>query len=441
MSIELFVNATRNPVRNYVGLSPARCVLLVRDEPARRVTLRSAPTPQGGEVVLRETAGASPSDTLALDLPATGGVAFFVAGKFDDATGQAFSSTNDGDAGIEVIDDTTGSSLLVQRLMVRVRKNANNLSDGERDRFLSALVTLNQRGDFVDFQNMHTSDTSREIHGRSCFLPWHRIYLLDLERKLQDIDPSVTLPFWRFDEMAPGLFTEDFIGVPDASGLVQFSNTNPLINWRVTVFGVGSGRIRRAYAPKIDGTAFDPATESAQIQNDQTATLNLGTTGAGTAVRTNFENFERMEGDPHGSAHSSFVGHLADIGRAPADPLFFMLHGNVDRLWALWQWTRDRFDPALTETYYKQGAGPVNPDQARLHADRIGNFINDTLWPWNGIVGAPRPRTAPGTYFPESPFLRVPDRYPDIRSSLDYHGQIDLDRVLGFDYVDVPYEL
>ena len=70
---------------------------------------------------------------------------------------------------------------------------------------------------------MHTSVSSPQAHGAAGFLPWHRAYLLDLERELQAIDPSVALPYWRFDQPAPNLFTRDFLGVSDALGTVQFS--------------------------------------------------------------------------------------------------------------------------------------------------------------------------------------------------------------------------
>jgi len=435
VTAEIFVNFSQNPVRDYVTWSPTRCAIRSTDNVARTVLLTNGGAAPGGEVVFLAAASDVPSDTLRLDLPAGNAfVEFHIAGRFDDAAGVGFASSTDRDASIVVTDEADGSIQATQPLMVRVRKNANTLTDEERDRFLSAIVTLNQRGDFVDFQNIHTSDTSREIHGRSCFLPWHRLYLLDLERKLQAVDPSVSLPYWRFDEPAPNLFTRDFLGVADASGLVQFSSSNPMVNWRLTVFGEGSGRIRRL--PQFD-TATEPA---AQVQNDEAATLNLGTTGVGNRARTNFENFERMEGDPHGSAHISFSGQVSEIGRAPADPLFFMLHANVDRLWAKWQWLRDRDDPSSSDSYYKQGTGPLNADSSRAGVDRIGNYIDDTLWPWNGRLGDPRPRTAPGTYFPPSPFLSVPDRYPDIRSAIDFQGQVELSRNLGFCYDDVPFD-
>ena len=434
MSVEIFVNFTVNPIRNYVGWAPSRCAIRTRDNTPRTVELSNGNPSQGGQLAFSSSSTGPVADNLQVDLPPENQIAeFYVAGKFDSDTGQGYPSIEDGDASVQVVEVADGSVLATQPLMVRVRKNANTLTESERDRFLSALVTLNQEGGFVDFQNMHVNDTSMEIHGRSCFLPWHRLYLLDLERKLQAIDASVSLPYWRFDEPAPSVFVEDFMGVPDVSGLVQFSSTNPLVNWRLTVFGEGSGRIRRI-------PDFDTANEPANIDNDETATINLGTTGTGNNARINFRKFERMEGDPHGSAHVSFRGQSAEIGRAPADPLFFMLHCNVDRLWAKWQWLRGMYDPTDTDAYYKQGSGPINSDTMREGEDRIGNYLNDTQWPWNGVRGDPRPRTAPGTYFPPSPFLPVPDRYPNIRSAMDFQGQLELSRNLGFCYDDVPYD-
>ena len=326
-----------DPAWKYVTWAPSRLAALSLDGAAKRVRLQNDDTATGGQIVFLASPDGTPADTIELDVPArapnrTDHVQCRIAGRFDAADGgTGFASTSD--AVIRVTDVSSNSVIRTESLMVRIRKNANDLTPAERDRFLTALVTLNQQGNFVDFQNMHTADTSMEIHGRSCFLPWHRLYLLDLERKLQAIDPSVVLPYWKFDEPGPNVFTEDFLGVPDSTGIVQFSSSNPLVNWRLTVFGEGSGRISRTPVPN-----FDPATQPARVQNNEAATLNLGTTPGPTpgASRVTFERFERMEGDPHGSAHVSFLGQVADIGRAPADPLFFLLHANVDRLWSTW---------------------------------------------------------------------------------------------------------
>ncbi|HKE99200.1 MAG TPA: tyrosinase family protein [Actinomycetes bacterium] len=97
-----------------------------------------------------------------------------------------------------------------------------------------------------------------------------------------------------------------------------------------------------------------------------------------------------MEGDPHGVAHTSFTGSISQISTAARDPLFFMLHANVDRLWAKWQWTSRRFEATDPNTYSREG-GASDPG-----ATRIGHNLDDTMWPWNQVTTSPRPPTAPG---------------------------------------------
>src|SRR5262249_51647375 len=216
----------------------------------------------------------------------------------------------------------------------RIRKNANTLTTGERDRFVSAFAQLNSQGlgRFADFRNMHTNVSSPQAHGAPGFLPWHRAYLLDLERELQAIDPSVALPYWRFDQPAPNLFNPNFIGVSDSNGTVSFAATNPLQFW------VTDGIPGIARRPKFD-TGSERANDglgNAVLSERQTLAL-----GRQYAV------FREMEADPHGSAHTSFGGFISSIPTAAKDPLFFLLHANVDRLWAKWQRRFGRFDPAV----------------------------------------------------------------------------------------------
>lgn len=92
----------------------------------------------------------------------------------------------DKDAAVEVVDTNTGAILSLTQLMVHVRKDANLMTSGERNRFRSAMATLNNRGmgRFSDFRDMHTVIALQEAHGNDGFLPWHRAYLLDLEREL-----------------------------------------------------------------------------------------------------------------------------------------------------------------------------------------------------------------------------------------------------------------
>lgn len=294
--------------------------------------------------------------------------------------------------------------------MIRIRKDANTLTVGERDRFLAAFATLNSQGAgrFVDFRNMHTNAGSPEAHSRPGFLPWHRAYLLDLERELQRIDPSVALPYWRFDKPAPKVFSREFLGVADDIGTVEFSASNPLQFW---VTDGQPGVNRRPF--------FDTATESASVISE-TETLALGTT---------FRAFRAMEGSPHASAHGSFGGSIGSIGTAARDPLFFLLHCNVDRLWAKWQRKNGRFNPSQASAF----------DSNLPAGNRIGHNLQDTMWPWNGVTGTPRPATAPGGTLATSPSASAPGTQPRVQDLLDYQGVVASAGRLGFDYDDIQY--
>jgi tyrosinase len=383
-------------------------------DPVDVVLRNQNPSSEGGQIVFRDVMPGAEQDTLQLRLPTDGTpIDFFIAGKF------GHPSVEDKDAVIEVVEANTGAVLSTMSLMVRIRKNADALTTGERDRFLSAFAILNNQGigRFRDFRDMHRDDTSLEAHGRAGFLPWHRAYLLDLEGELQLIDPSVTLPYWKFDEPAPNLFTRAFIGDPNRLGRVRFVPGNPLEFWATD--GVVAGIERSPF--------FDTDTSPAFVISEE-ATLLLG------GPQNLYAEFRDMEGDPHGFAHTSFGGSISQIDTAAKDPLFFLLHVNVDRLWAKWQWLNRRFDTADPATYPFLGSagGPG--------ATRVGHNLLDTMWPWNQVTGSgspnDRPNTAPGGNFPTSPSGNAPDLTPTVGDMIDYQGVFDVGNRLGFDYDD-----
>ncbi len=352
---------------------------------------------------------------ISLDLPRDGSpVDFWFGGRFGSP------SKDVDDAKIEALGPGTTGVLASKELMVRVRKNAEELETRERDRFLDAMARLNNSGTgrFRDFRSMHVSSALAEAHGNAGFLPWHRAYLLDLERELQVEDATVALPYWRFDRAAPKLFSRRFMGVPNSVGRVQFSAGHPFLNW-TTDNAVGIVRPMN----------FQPGNAPSGIRSE-TQTINLG----GQPPNATYVAFRRMERNPHGRAHTRFSvgprrGFISRTSTAPRDPLFFLLHCNVDRLWAKWQWLRGREDPSKVSSF-----SPGSPQ-------RIGHRLNDTMWPWNQSTTPPRPTTpAPGGQFPSSPFTNRPGNKPQVRDMIDYYGVINPGQ-LGFAYDDVPFQL
>ena len=416
MQTTLVINGNADPRANYVGWTPLRCEVRLVDpsgatSPVAAI-VRNANPAAGGQVIFVATSPGAAQDQLVVNLPVNGApVAFFVAGRFGRP------SVADRDASIEVRAAANGAVLSTTPLMVRVRKDANLLTPDERSRFVSAFATLNGAGvgAFTRFRDMHRDISNGEAHGLPGFLPWHRAYLLDLERSLQAIDPSVALHYWRFDRPAPNVFAPDFLGVSDNLGVVRFSASNPIQFWQTD----GQFGIRRR--PFFD-TSVQPANAAGE-----SATLRLGEPG------NVYANFDDMEGDPHGRAHTSFTGFIGSIDTAARDPLFYLLHANVDRLWAKWQWFFGRFAPTAATFPFLGGAGPGTP--------RVGHNLMDTMWPWNRDTAPPRPPTAPGGNFPPGVFLTAPGPTPRVGDMIDFQGRVNPANRLGFDYDDVPFDL
>ncbi|WP_051189652.1 tyrosinase family protein [Daejeonella oryzae] len=438
--IEIKINSA-STLDDYVTWSPTFCSIRLANyssfSSSISVQLRNMSNSTGkvnftnSDLAINSTAS---NTTLNLSLPNSGTwVNFFIAGRFNNP------SVTDKDAVIEILNPSNGAIYSREALMVRVRKNANNLSVLERERFLNAIVTLNNsNNEFMTFVEMHTRPGIPEGHNGPGFLPWHRAFVLNLERKLQAVDPGVALPYWKFDVAAPSVFSGDFMGskpLTSTDAFADFYSSNPMSVWNMAG-GIG---IRRT-------TSFadnaDPSTGSTTIRSE-ISTLSLGST---------YTLFKSMESNPHGTAHNlaaSVSGDwLRSLQTAVQDPLFFLVHANVDRLWAKWQWANSLFNPLDVNTYSPQGE---YPDSGTIH---IGHYLNDTMWPWNGITGSytgsgtiypgVRPTTAPGGSFPSTLSLpTAPTSFPQPYQMIDYKNN-RLSSItnsgLGFCYDDIPFQ-
>ena len=411
MNLEFSLNTRKNGPY-YVGYTPAPCTIRITDgqpaNPAVTIVLANNNSNVGGQLIFYPTLNGPGSATLTLQVPSDGTtVPFYIGGKFQSP------STEDGDAAISF--SVGGAAQLVVKLMVRVRKDANTLTPAERDRFLNAFVRFLQQGGYQDFLDMHNEAASGEIHGRASFLTWHRIFVLDLERHLQGIDASVTVPYWNFQDRAQNVFTTDFMGVPASTpvGQLQFTDTNPLNLWQI------QGLPSLARKPR-----FRTSQDKANVE-DAATTLGRG---------PGYDLFALMELNPHGNAHTSFVGPINYPPTAPRDPLFFMLHSNVDRIWAQWQNSGSqnaRFDSTKPDAYNPQSKEGNFPP-------RVGDFLTDTMWPWNGVTTGGRPPTAPGGPMITSSFTNFPGAQPKVADSIDYQGRLTT-QTLYCDYDTIPY--
>ena len=419
------INETASTLDDYITWAPTKCsIRLPSGSPSDLNVIIQNISNSGRLRFASSIAGNGTASGLSVPvtLPSSGmPVHFFIAGNY------GFPSAIDKDAVLEV---RTQSGVLLSReaVMVRVRKNANNMSSQERGRFLSVLKTLKTNNGYQPFIAVH-GVAGNEAHTGPGFLPWHRAFILDLERELQRIDPSVALPYWKFDAAAPIIFSSAFMGSKPIPGNteVTLDDNNPIGIWGGPTSTTGI----------IRTTLF--ADGGIPVLRDETATFSWGTI---------YDDFDRMEGNPHGPAHTQGGSGSDDwLKTAPTavnDPLFFLLHSNVDRLWAKWQDLRDRYDVRNSDTYSPLGAFRTTDPQFR-----IGHYLEDTMWPWNEATGNGRPATSPGGDLQGAyRFELVPGNRPRPRDMIDYqritflppeNTTINRNANSGFCYDDVPY--
>lgn len=227
------------------------------------------------------------------------------------------------------------------------RKNLTRLTVAERQAYTNAVNQLRANGGYDTYVNQHEGAMGHG-HGGPAFFPWHREYVLRFERDLQAIDPGVSVPYWDWTEAnlnAAGteslIWRNDFMGGPGQAGSGAVT-TGPFAAW---------GLIRNSF--NIFGF---PGT---------------GGTIAGFMSSPDYTTFRRIEG-PHGSAHVWVGGFVGNAAIAPRDPVFWLIHSNVDRLWA--EWINQHSSTAGFQPFLPLSGGPQ------------GHNLNDTMWPWNGTT-------------------------------------------------------
>ena len=177
-------------------------------------------------------------------------------------------------------------------------------------------------------------------HGTWYFLPWHRGYLLAFEAKVRaavlDLGGPAhwSLPYWN-------PFGPHQAKLPPAFGSHTWPGQghNPLF-------------VSHRYGPNNDGHVFVPVHEvnlKALKRSHFSGVSTGGSPGFG-GVDTGFSHSGQVHGEletqPHDWVHGlvggsdpndpSIPGLMSDPDTAALDPIFWLHHSNIDRLWETW---------------------------------------------------------------------------------------------------------
>jgi Common central domain of tyrosinase/Putative peptidoglycan binding domain len=289
-----------------------------------------------------------------------------------------------------------------------IRRNIAKVSQAERDKLCNAILELDRRTypDGVSFWDKQDQiHQATHVHGGPAFIPWHRELVNRYEALLKQIDPTVALHYWDWQ-------TDPRKSPDGAGGTVNLFSTGPN-----GFMGSASGRAGSPLDGLDNGGSFpgsredtgNPADPPREIRRDVAqGAPQLDSDAAIMAADDGLPEAEQWRAireaieDAHNTAHGYIGGTIGNAHSSFEDPFVFLLHANVDRLWAKWQrepgqeW---RLDPA--RVYGDEGTDPR---------------ILENMQPWAGGTGT-RPWAPPENQQQikncKHPTIVEPPRYED----------------------------
>jgi tyrosinase len=206
-----------------------------------------------------------------------------------------------------------------------------------------------QQGELLPSQADQQRFWNQCQHASWFFLPWHRLYLACFEQLVQAAIIALggpddwALPYWNYSDAAnpnarrlPLAFTLPMLpnGDPNPLRISERlrGNDNAIVATSNQVNVSAALTDPNFHAPPVGGLAG--------FGGPQTGFMH---SGMGAPIG-------KLENTPHGSMHVAVGGFMGAFNTAGLDPLFWLHHANIDRLWAVW---RDRdplhLDPTLSQ--------------------------------------------------------------------------------------------
>jgi hypothetical protein len=184
-------------------------------------------------------------------------------------------------------------------------------------------------------------------HGGSNFLPWHREYLIRFENRLRLFNPLVTIPYWDWaNDLLP----------------VELDDPQDLANWGIS-----------------RNSTIGPMPTQTQVNN--------------VMAQTTWNDFRTSLEGIHNSVHVSVGGHMGTAS-SPSDPIFWLHHGFIDKIWTDWQKLHPTIKPTnLSEQLqpppiFQRTVGQVMSTQYGIHIS-----VNLSLYLANLIAWLPQRST------------------------------------------------
>jgi len=165
------------------------------------------------------------------------------------------------------------------------------------------------------------------------FLPWHRLYLARMESTLRAVVKSQggpgdwALPYWDYDRGGQTRFLPPSFRAPT----LPDGTPNALF---VAQRGAGFNAGTRGLPDGPTGIT-SPALALGQSSFTPPPLPSFG--GGSSGPVQFFHETGQLEQTPHNDVHVTLAGLMSDPFTAAQDPIFWLHHCNIDRVWSAWQ--------------------------------------------------------------------------------------------------------
>lgn len=199
-------------------------------------------------------------------------------------------------------------------------------------------------------------------HGTSHFFSWHRMALYFFERVLREAsgDPNFALPYWDYTNDGT-----DPVEPSNSPGRMPFDFILPTLD-------TSSGTIGNPLFERRRTAGFGLTVQLDILQTNADSTLKL----------SNFSEFqETLDFGLHGFIHCA-VGNLClapYMGVIPFsanDPIFWVHHANIDRLWECWTTRNGRDANPTTDRDWMKKKFRFVDERGRLVTMKVSELFN-----------------------------------------------------------------
>ncbi|KAK6858933.1 hypothetical protein PG995_004786 [Apiospora arundinis] len=194
---------------------------------------------------------------------------------------------------------------------------------------------------YEDFVWVH-AHLNEQIHFVAQFLPWHRYFVHLYETQLRNCGYDGIMAYWDWtvdvaDPSKSAIWdpVRGFGG--DGVGHHHFNGVDPILDICVQDGPFANMTLhytRTEYSEHCLSRNFNNGLE---FPGDMLSFAYSPKTMANIHSIPEYDWFRiNLEGNPHGAVHSAINGDMGPSS-SPNDPIFFLHHTQIDRIWWLWQ--------------------------------------------------------------------------------------------------------